>query len=315
MLRAPRAFEVAALAVCASVVYSRCRTVEPPVVTPPDATGGVSTGGQPSQAGTGGWEPFPTGGQASTVKCESREAKARREVRRADLDRVVNGRPAKKGQFPFVASMQVPWSQGLSAHYCTGSLLSRSVVQTAGHCSPDVGDRVVIDRVDLRQTDGQSRYVAEVRTHARFVDVEQGFDVALVKLDDPVEISPVLLPTAGDSFDGLTATVMGWGRTSDGGPLAPVLQFAAVPLVDRQDCLLKYPELPETAMCAGFEQGGTDTCNGDSGGPIAVQLGAGWTLAGGTSYGFRCAVTYGVYLDELNEQILGWVGACLGELE
>lgn len=49
-------------------------------------------------------------------------------------------------------------------------------------------------------------------------------------------------------------------------------------------------EIKPTFMCAGFNDGGKDSCEGDSGGPLMVQRSNGhWVLAGTVSHGIKCA--------------------------
>jgi len=50
-------------------------------------------------------------------------------------------------------------------------------------------------------------------------------------------------------------------------------------------------------ICAGYWHGGSDACNGDSGGPLACYLNEEPILIGIVSWGVECARhgTYGVY--------------------
>ena len=53
----------------------------------------------------------------------------------------------------------------------------------------------------------------------------------------------------------------------------------------------------ESQICAGFAQGGVDSCSGDSGGPLFVEQDGQRTLVGVVSFGDGCARpdAYGIY--------------------
>ena len=49
--------------------------------------------------------------------------------------------------------------------------------------------------------------------------------------------------------------------------------------------------IPSTSFCAGYAEGGRDSCEGDSGGPLMIWSSTrqAWVLIGIVSNGIRCA--------------------------
>ena len=89
--------------------------------------------------------------------------------------------------------------------------------------------------------------------------------------------------------------LLGWGRTSGGGPAADVLQQATLPLVSHENCRRKYGTVDRSAhLCAGEGRAGASGgCNGDSGGPLVCEMGGSWYLHGAVSFGMRnCPTTH-----------------------
>ena len=71
-----------------------------------------------------------------------------------------------------------------------------------------------------------------------------------------------------------TATVAGWGVTSQGGGFPDELHSVDLTLLTNAQCgTYGYAgELAESMICAiGDLEGGEDSCQGDSGGPLFVQ--------------------------------------------
>jgi secreted trypsin-like serine protease len=79
--------------------------------------------------------------------------------------------------------------------------------------------------------------------------------------------------------------------------LPEALQIVKVPIMSNEECKRMYKTarqkiiLRDTILCAGYAIGGKDSCEGDSGGPLAVrdEPGSKWTLAGIVSNGVKCA--------------------------
>ena len=142
------------------------------------------------------------------------------------------------------------------------------------------------------------------------------FDLAFIKLsfgldiEDPKNgVFPVcLLPSkAPDHFNYATSSrVTGWGTRHEG-RLETVsrLRHVKLPLVDRGVCehALATPDpacpIADHMFCAGFERGGADACQGDSGGAFVEKRRGVWVQSGIVSWGRGCGRPrkYGVMID------------------
>lgn len=76
-------------------------------------------------------------------------------------------------------------------------------------------------------------------------------------------------------------TVVGWGRTTEGGMLPNVVQEVQVPILSLSQCrAMKYraSRITSYMLCAG--RGKQDSCQGDSGGPLLVNNGDKFEVVG-----------------------------------
>lgn len=202
--------------------------------------------------------------------------------------RIVGGDPASIKDYPYAVFL----TDDKGDQFCGGVLVSPSAVATAAHCASAVPQddlRVVAGRDRKNGRDGVVARVTRVWSEPGFSDPGQGEDVAVLTLDRKLPYRPVTLPSRSDTAlyaAGTRATVLGWGRTSDGGARATSLRGAVVPVVSDASCLSSYGNYDAKSMvCAGYPNGGVDSCQGDSGGPLVV----GDTLIGIVSWGDGCA--------------------------
>lgn len=212
------------------------------------------------------------------------------------IDRIVGGKPAKPGDYPYFVHMG----------RCGGALVAPDVVLTARHCGSFKGQDMIIG---ANKPGGSLAGGAQKRTCKKWVeDPSDSFsdiasDFALCKLDKPVEIDEskikLELNTGGSVLEkGDDLLVMGLGRTSSGGSSPNVLHHVEVPYVTNEKCNKKHildGRVTEKMLCAGFLKGGKDSCQGDSGGPIVRSIvnndgTAVHTHVGVVSWGFGCAL-------------------------
>lgn len=236
--------------------------------------------------------------------------------------RVVGGEEADFGEWPWQVSLRkykegefINW--GTFEHKCGGALLSDKWVVTAAHCVLDIE----IDDLEVRLGEHQRKHTQEpfmhidkaiekVVIHRNFNNLTKEFDIALLKMkDSPIQfqpnIIPICLPTSSNSLSGSTGWVTGWGKVASWRRfMSDELREVEVPIISNKLCekLFKksgFPQfIPYIFLCAGYNKGGKDTCEGDSGGPLSVKDRDGsWVLAGITSWGIGCGNGYspGVY--------------------
>ncbi|XP_033298740.1 trypsin-1-like [Bombus vosnesenskii] len=209
-------------------------------------------------------------------------------------DRIVGGQPTTPNKYPWVARLVYE-----GRFHCGASLVNNDYVLTAAHCVRRLKRsriRVILGDYDQHvNTDGKAimRAVSAIIRHRNFDMNSYNHDVALLKLRKSVKFSktvkPVCLPQKGSDPAGKEGTVVGWGRTSEGGALAGQVHEVQVPILSLIQCRkMKYRanRITENMICAG--RGSQDSCQGDSGGPLLVHEGDRLEIVGIVSWGVGC---------------------------
>ncbi|XP_023444323.1 plasma kallikrein isoform X2 [Dasypus novemcinctus] len=188
---------------------------------------------------------------------------------RKTVSRIVGGADSSWREWPWQVSLQV--RQKVQSHLCGGSIIGAQWVLTAAHCFdglrwPSVW-RVyggVLNLSEITKDTAFSR-VREILVHQQYRVSQGGHDIALVKLEAPLNYSasqkPICLPSKNDTNTIYTnCWVTGWGFTKENGEIQNILQKANIPLVTNEECQTKYRdyEITEHMICAGYKEGGKD---------------------------------------------------------
>ncbi|XP_027198757.2 uncharacterized protein LOC113792993 [Dermatophagoides pteronyssinus] len=220
--------------------------------------------------------------------------------------RVVGGRNAQFGEWPWqVLIKEKSWLGFFTKSKCGGVLIDYKWILTAAHCQPGMMGSLIV-MLGQHELHGTSRQLRPVVKTVRRMIVHRDFDpdtfdndIALLELDTPFEmqphIVPICMPNKDEDYVGQFAYVAGWGKLSYGGTIPSVLQTVRLPIIDNSLCQTMFADaghykyIRHSFLCAGYTQGGRDTCEGDSGGPLMMKRDDVWTLIGTVSHGIKCA--------------------------
>ncbi len=205
--------------------------------------------------------------------------------------RIIGGTEVRAGEFDDCVAVGSDSEWG-----CSGTLVAKNVVVTAGHCA-DFATRVFFG-TDVRAA-GRVVKVKKRHRHPRYHKGKHNDLMVLVLAEAvdgvaPRRLAPGKLVTA--ATDG---RVVGFGHTDPTGTSGygkkrkvdvPVASPSCSGEVDGRDDAMSYGCDRLLEMVAGRPLLARDTCSGDSGGPFYVDDGGTWLLAGATSRATDSAV-------------------------
>ncbi|CAB9528520.1 Vitamin K-dependent protein C (Fragment) [Seminavis robusta] len=180
-----------------------------------------------------------------------------------------------RGGFP--VQRPIPWFVSFVGDVvCGGVLIHEDMVLTTAHCVDgfQYPERVRIGSL-FRNRGGEVRRVRQGRTHPRWNGIiEEGYDIALLKLNSPVNSS--YTPATVNSFGNVPRRLerlftVGHGQQETGGAPPDRLQGLLYTYVE--DCEPRLPAgvyNPTWFLCANANPS-RGTCPGDSGGPVVVN--------------------------------------------
>lgn len=164
-------------------------------------------------------------------------------AQRGPDSRIVNGRDAAEGEFPFQLSLRRQ-----SVHICGASILSGSWAITAAHCID--GHERQPNEFTLRlgsvfrASGGSVQPIKSIHKHPSYDRADMNLDVALLRtpekaLSSPLgKVAPIRLPAIGEAIGvNVPAVVSGWGHMSPTNPvLSSMLKSTTVLTVNQERC-------------------------------------------------------------------------------
>ncbi|XP_046639652.1 trypsin-1-like [Daphnia pulicaria] len=210
-----------------------------------------------------------------------------------NVGRIVNGHEATRGEFPWLVSISEN-----GQHICGGFIYSdRNIVTTAsclfGKANEALKVKVGAFVLETPEANEQNIEVLSVSIYPSFDHVYQMDDLALINIKRPIVFSDTVKPIRYEELvESLhTATIAGWGVTSEGGVWEQRLHKTNVFNLTADCRFYGQNEYSFNYMiCAG--DGTTSPCDYDQGSPLVQSSDTGNIVVGIMSKNRGCVAPY-----------------------
>ncbi|KAJ6633771.1 Transmembrane protease serine 9 [Pseudolycoriella hygida] len=192
-------------------------------------------------------------------------------------NRIVGGNPGIIEDIPYILAMIASYPDGTFSHFCGAAIISATRALTAAHCTGVYAlDRMYVRAGSINtQQGGQLVRIANFFNHPAFDRYTLNNDISVLHLEESLNlalpgISTIGMPIQGaGTAAGTMARVAGWGALYEGHIGHENLRYVMVPIITNAQCSTSYyGQITAGMICAGYSEGGRNSCERDSGGPL-----------------------------------------------
>jgi secreted trypsin-like serine protease len=197
--------------------------------------------------------------------------------------KIINGTVCTNLTRSAVVRVLILDSSGQPDSLCSGTMITPNTVLTAAHCFPTQPPGVAIVAGDPDAPIIVSAVSVTIHPRYQVTDAELINDVAIIKTDSAVNVPTLPLLSSSSVAAGDLASIYGFGTDNSNAELAKDLRSGE----------MRIASVGEFSIEADFDGNGSNTCFGDSGGPLIVNTANGPAIAGITSSGISDSCSSG----------------------
>ncbi|MEE6470640.1 hypothetical protein FKM82_009017 [Ascaphus truei] len=213
---------------------------------------------------------------------------------------------------------ECPWQALLvnedNEQYCGGTILNEHFVLTAAHCINQTSFHVAVGQMNARFESRSTsiHWVDKILMHSKFQEQSYDYDIALIKLKEPIvfneAVLPVCIPTRNFaeqilmSQDFGTVSFFSCGKEQDG-----KLQMHYAQQRDTSQCMKCNLNMTGNMFCASVNS----TCDGEEGGPHVTPYKGTHFITGIASWSDRCNMQGQLAMYTKVSNFIDWIQASL----
>ncbi|WP_344431972.1 S1 family peptidase, partial [Amycolatopsis minnesotensis] len=229
-----------------------------------------------------------------------------------------HGQDSSVKEFPFIIGGLREGGPRPQGQTCTGSVVAPRKILIAAHCKAAEGTKTFLYGLDDLNAGGGTRVgVVSYETHPKYVNFDQGYDVAVVTTDADIPVPSGQFAKVATSADtdlnkpGKNGVGVGYGKKDFNDDSKDVtVDKATLPIREGSNCQGVGAGFQDATMiCAGYANGDPTILPGDSGGPLIVD----GKVVGVASWSRSDFKWYSVY-GRLNNDMGDWVKEKIGDV-